>query len=147
MNLINIFEKIILWSKMILSMRSSKYHLKTNSSLIINLRLIFTPPNSFIQLVDLIWWMISKMMMKILFDLFWNHPNKIKNNSKHRKWSKTNSFDEFLPTSFIFDIHPIWLNFVKNWKIVQLCVIRYVLFIHKFIVWIFSDFNTHFHSK
>ena len=101
MNLVNIFEKIILWSKMFLSMRSSKYNLIVNYSLKKYLRLFITPPNSFIQWVYLIWWVISKMMMKNLDDQSWNHHNKNKINSKHTKWWKTIHFMDVKKVYFL----------------------------------------------
>ena len=94
---------------MILSMRSSKYHLMTIFSLIEYLILFVTPQNSFIQWVYLIWWVISKMMMKNLDDQSWNHHNKNKINPKHWKWWKRMHFVDVKKVYF----HKIVLD---EWK-------------------------------
>ena len=167
MHLVNIFEKIIWWSKMFLSMRSSKYHLMVISSLKKYLRLVFTPLNSFIQWVYLIWWVISKMMMKNLDDQSWNHHNKYKINRKHRKWLKRMHFVDVKKVYF----HKIvldewkWMNFMDfNQLHSFLIFIQFEWILWKLMNWsklndqrnfhiqlirvsIFSDFNTHFHYK
>ena len=109
MHLVNIFEKIILLFKMILSMGWSKYHLMTIYSLINNLRLIITPPNSLIEWIYLVCWVISKLMMKNLDDHSSNHHNKNKINQKHRKWLKRIHF---------MDIKKVYFNKISldDWK-------------------------------
>ena len=167
MNLVNIFEKIIWCFKMILSMRWSKYHLMTNYSLKKYLRFIFTPPNSFIQWVYLIWWVISKMMMKILMinlEIIIIKTKSIQNTENDWKryilwmlrkftsiklcWMIKKKFIWWILINFIHFWYSFKLNeFCENWWIDQNWIIREILHIQLIRVSIFSDFNTHFHYK
>ena len=167
MHLVNIFEKIIWWSKMFLSMRSSKYHLMTICSPLKYFGLIFTPPNSFIQWVYFICWVISKFMMKnwmINLEIIIINTKSIQ---KHWKWLKRMHFVDVKKVYFHRMLLDEWkwmnwwilINFIqflcsfnlnafcKNWKIDQNWMIRDILHIHLIRVSIFSDFNTHFHYK
>ena len=125
---------------MILSMRSSKYHLMTIYSLIECLRLFITPPNSFIEWVYLIWWVISKMMMKILMinlEIIITKTKSIQNTEndgqrfilwilrkfasiKYYWMSEKEWIDGFQSTSFIFDFHSISMNFVKIDELIKI---------------------------
>ena len=71
--------------------------------------IVYHSTNSFIQWVYLIWWVISKMMMKNFDDQSWNHHNKIKINPKHRKWWKRMHFVDVKKVYF----HKIVLD---EWK-------------------------------
>ena len=126
MHLVNIFEKIILWFKMILSTRSSKYHLKSNFPLKKYFNLIFTPPNSFIQWVYLIWWVISKMMMKILminFEIIITKTKYIK--IIENDWKKIH-FIDFMDVNKVY-FHKIMLNDWKWMDFKKVCFHKIVL--------------------